>query len=429
MYPITVSIASVTAVVIFAVVYAAIVSERIDRVVAAWFGAAALLISGILTWQEALSAIDFNTIGLLLGMMILVAILKPSGLFEQLALWMVALSRGRPFLLLPLLGLLTGIISAFLDNVTTVLLIAPLTIQVARLLRLPIFPFLFTEVFASNIGGTATLIGDPPNIMIGSSASLSFNAFLTNNGPIIFLILLVTLAITLFLFHDQLVLQKGADTQLLRKNAIDDRTLVVEGVVVLALVITGFVLHEKLHLMPAVVALAGATLLLLLHPRSAVSDVVHDVEWPTLLFFVGLFVVVGGLVKTGTIRALAQALLAFTGGAPAWTTMAVLFVSGIASAFVDNIPFVATMIPLIQALGQGEGASPQALEPLWWALSLGACLGGNGTLIGASANVVTAGLAAREGEVITFMRFTRFGFPLMMITLLLAALYLWLRYL
>lgn len=423
------SIASITAIVIFVVVYAAIVSERVDRVVAAWFGAAALLISGILTWQEALSAIDFNTIGLLLGMMILVAILKPSGLFEQLALWGVALSRGRPFLLLPLLGLLTGILSAFLDNVTTVLLIAPLTIQVARLLGLPIFPFLFTEVFASNIGGTATLIGDPPNIMIGSSASLSFNAFLANNAPIICLILLVSLAIALFLFRDQLVLQKGATPQLLHKNAITDRTLVIEGVVVLALVITGFVLHEQLHLMPAVVALAGATLLLLLHPRAVVSDVVHEVEWPTLLFFAGLFVVVGGLVKTGTIRTLAQALLAFTGGAPAQTAMAVLFVSGIASAFVDNIPFVATMIPLIQALGQGEGASAQALQPLWWALSLGACLGGNGTLIGASANVVTAGLAAREGEVITFMRFTRVGFPLMMITLLLAALYLWLRYL
>ncbi|AEG14857.1 Citrate transporter [Desulfofundulus kuznetsovii DSM 6115] len=414
---------------VFLLSYVLIIAEKIHRTVVALSGGAILILAGIISQEEAVKAIDFNTIGLLVGMMLIVSITRHSGVFEYLAIKAARLARGEPAAIMVYLATVTAILSAFLDNVTTVLLIVPVTFAIAGQLKINPWPFLIAEVLASNIGGTATLIGDPPNIMIGSAARLGFVDFLVSLTPVVVVIHLFTVAGLWLIYRRQLVVSpelKAEIMQLDENEQIKDGVLLRKSLAVLALTILGFLVHQYLHLESATIALAGASLLLLI-TREDPAYVLQAVEWPVIFFFVGLFILVGGLVETGVIETLARESLQFTGGRLTATAMLILWLSAIASAFIDNIPFVATMIPLIQDMGR-LGHLPSLL-PLWWALSLGACLGGNGTLIGASANVVVAGMAEKRGVFISFVDFMKVAFPLMIISIIISTLYLWLFYL
>lgn len=372
----------------------------------------------------------------LIGMMILVHITSQSGVFEFVAIKAAKAAGGKPIRILLLLSLLTAGGSAFLDNVTTVLLIVPVTLSITRILKVNPVPYLLSEVLFSNIGGTATLIGDPPNIMIGSANKhLDFNAFLLNLAPIVIIISIVTLGIIYFLYRNKLKTTTEQINILMglnEKDYIKDHSLLLKSISVLGLTILGFILHSIIHVDAAVIAMTGATLLMLIGVKDHdIEDVFAHVEWVTIFFFAGLFVLVGGLIDIGLISSLAKEVIDVTNGDIGFAAILILWVSGIASATIDNIPFVATMIPLIQDLATGLGLSvdsPQ-IEVLWWALSLGACLGGNGTLIGASANVVVAGIAKREGHEFSYMDFLKIGFPLTIIALLLSHAYIYLRYL
>ncbi|MCX7970586.1 MAG: ArsB/NhaD family transporter [Negativicutes bacterium] len=421
------------AMIIFCLAYALIVWEKIHRTIVALAGAAAMLTVGIIDQHQAIHHIDFNTIGLLVGMMIIVTITGDSGLFRFLAIWTAKRVGGHPARLFVALSTLTAVGSAFLDNVTTVMLMVPVTVSIARQLKLKPIPYLIAQIIASNTGGTATLIGDPPNIMIGSAVNeLTFMSFIENLALVSALIHAVTIACLLFVYRHSLV-SEGHDPGMImsldeRKQIKNPRLLKI-CLAVLALTIGLFFLHRTIQLETATCAMLGATLLMLLTQRGTETNLEHvfsRVEWVTLFFFVGLFVLVGGLVETGVISLLAERLIALTAGDTSATAMLILWLSAIASAFVDNIPFVATMIPLIKDLGTMGVAN---LEPLWWSLALGACLGGNGTLIGASANVVVAGLAAQEGYLITFRRYLAIGFPLMILSIIISTAYIYLRYL
>ncbi|MGG3162732.1 ArsB/NhaD family transporter [Geobacillus stearothermophilus] len=425
------------AIAVFLVVYAIIISEKIHRAVIALLGAALMVIFGIVDIEKAFTHhIEWGTITLLIGMMILVGITSKSGFFQYMAIKAAKLAKGRPVRILVMLSLLTGLLSAFLDNVTTVLLVVPVTFSITRMLQVNPVPYLISEVLLSNIGGTATLIGDPPNIMIGSANKhLDFNAFLFNLTPIVIVIAIVTVALLAFIYRKQL----KADPTLIQKlmalrdaDYIQDAKLMRKSVAVLGLTILGFILHSVIHVDAAVIAMTGAVALMLIAvPEHEIEDVFHSIEWGTIFFFAGLFVLVGGLVDIGLIKSLAEKTLEITGGDISTAAYFILWLSGIASATIDNIPFVATMIPLIQDMAVGMGLSPDApqIDVLWWALSLGACLGGNGTLIGASANVIVAGMASREGHGFTYVDFLKIGAPLTLIALLLSHAYLWLRYL
>ncbi|WP_044736264.1 ArsB/NhaD family transporter [Geobacillus kaustophilus] len=425
------------AIAVFLVVYAIIISEKIHRAVIALLGAALMVIFGIVDIEKAFTRhIEWGTITLLIGMMILVGITSKSGFFQYMAIKAAKLAKGSPVRILVMLSLLTGLLSAFLDNVTTVLLIVPVTFSITRLLQVNPVPYLISEVLLSNIGGTATLIGDPPNIMIGSANKhLDFNAFLFNLTPIVIVIAIVTVALLAFVYRKQL----QTDPKLIQKlmelrdaDYIQDAKLMRKSVAVLGLTIVGFILHSVIHVDAAVIAMTGAVALMLIAvPEHEIEDVFHSIEWGTIFFFAGLFVLVGGLVDIGLIKSLAEKTLDVTGGDISTAAYFILWLSGIASATIDNIPFVATMIPLIQDMAVGMGLSPDApqIDVLWWALSLGACLGGNGTLIGASANVIVAGMASREGHGFTYVDFLKIGAPLTLIALLLSHAYLWLRYL
>lgn len=372
----------------------------------------------------------------LIGMMILVHITSQSGVFEFVAIKAAKAADGKPIRILLLLSLLTAVGSAFLDNVTTVLLIVPVTLSITRILKVNPVPYLISEVLFSNIGGTATLIGDPPNIMIGSANKhLDFNAFLLNLAPIVIIISIVTLGIIYFMYRNKLKTTPEQIEKLMalnEKDYIKDQSLLLKSISILGLTILGFVLHSIIHVDAAVIAMTGATLLMLIGVKEHdIEDVFAHVEWVTIFFFAGLFVLVGGLIDIGLISSLAKEVIDVTNGDIGFAAVLILWVSGIASATIDNIPFVATMIPLIQDLATGLGLSvdsPQ-IEVLWWALSLGACLGGNGTLIGASANVVVAGIAKREGHAFSYMDFLKIGLPLTIIALLLSHAYIYLRYL
>lgn len=425
------------AIAVFLVVYAIIISEKIHRAVIALLGAALMVIFGIVDIEKAFTHhIEWGTITLLIGMMILVGITSKSGFFQYMAIKAAKLAKGRPVRILMMLSLLTGLLSAFLDNVTTVLLVVPVTFSITRMLQVNPVPYLISEVLLSNIGGTATLIGDPPNIMIGSANKhLDFNAFLFNLTPIVIVIAIVTVALLAFIYRKQL----KADPTLIQKlmalrdaDYIQDAKLMRKSVAVLGLTILGFILHSVIHVDAAVIAMTGAVALMLIAvPEHEIEDVFHSIEWGTIFFFAGLFVLVGGLVDIGLIKSLAEKTLEVTGGDISTAAYFILWLSGIASATIDNIPFVATMIPLIQDMAVGMGLSPDApqIDVLWWALSLGACLGGNGTLIGASANVIVAGMASREGHGFTYMDFLKIGAPLTLVALLLSHAYLWLHYL
>ncbi|WP_373325904.1 SLC13 family permease [Sporomusa paucivorans] len=415
-------------VIVFLITYILIILEKIPRMVVAMGGGIIMLLLGFLTQETALKDdIDFNTLGLLTGMMILVAVIRRTGVFEALAIWSASITRGEPLRLLALLSFITATVSAFLDNVTTVLLIVPVTLTLTKMLQVNPLPFLISEIIASNVGGTATLIGDPPNIMIGSATGLDFNSFIINLAPISIIILAVTIALLLLIYRKDLHIDeknREAILQLNCKEEIKDWQLLKKSLAVLALTIVAFFLHGYLHLESATIALAGAILLMLVS-RVEPEVVLAEVEWPTIFFFVGLFVLVGGLKATGVIGELAHWTLSVTHGDIVQTSLLVLWISAIASAFIDNIPFVATMIPMLQEMGQLSG---MRLEPLWWSLALGACLGGNGTLIGASANVIVAGIAEKNGVRLLFIPYFKIAFPLMIISIILCHVYLLLRY-
>lgn len=421
---------AILAIGIFLITYALIISEKIHRTVVAMLGGILMIGFGIVNQETALHHIDFNTLGLLTGMMIIVSITAETGLFKYIAIWSAKRAKGDPLRILLALGFITAVASAFLDNVTTVLLMVPVTFSITRQLRISPMPYLITEIFASNIGGTATLIGDPPNIMIGSAVKeLSFLSFVNNLAAISFFILFVTLAILVVWYRKQLKTSeelKQGIMDLDEKDEITDRKLLTKCLVVLALTIAGFFVHQIVHLESATVALAGAFLLLLLTGEHYLEEALARVEWTTIFFFIGLFVLVSGLVEAGVMSKLAAQAIELTGGDLTATAMLILWMSAIASAFVDNIPFVATMIPMIQEMGN---IGLTNLEPLWWSLALGACLGGNGTLIGASANVIVAGLAAKEGHPISFVRFMWIGFPFMVLSIVISSVYVYVRYL
>ncbi|RCW43055.1 sodium:proton antiporter [Paenibacillus prosopidis] len=414
---------------IFLIIYSFIIAEKIHRTIVAMLGGVLMVTLGIVDQETAIHHIDFNTLGLLIGMMIIVNVTAETGLFKYIAIYSAKKAMGDPVRILITLFMITAIASAFLDNVTTVLLLIPVTFSITRQLQVNPFPFLFSQILASNIGGTATLIGDPPNIMIGSAVKeLTFMAFINNLSPIVIVILAVHIPIFIFLFRKQLRTtpeRKQSIMQLNEKEVITDRKLLKKSLFILGLTILGFFLHQMLHLESATVALAGAFLLLLLTGEHSMEKAISRVEWTTIFFFVGLFVAVSGLVETGVISKMAEQAMEWTGGDPVATSMLIIWLSAIASAFIDNIPFVATMIPMIQEMGN---LGITDLEPLWWSLSLGACLGGNGTLIGASANLIVAGLSEKEGYPIRFFQFIKYGFPLMLLSVLLSSVYVYLRY-
>jgi len=418
------------AIIVFLIVYALILSEKVHRTIAALIGGMILILSGVLAQETAIEHIDFNTLGLLVGMMIVVGITRKTGVFEYLGLKAVRMAKGEPIRILIALASVTALLSAFLDNVTTVLLIVPIVFSINEKLKLNIIPFLIAMIFASNIGGTATLIGDPPNIMIGSQTHLGFMDFIWNLAPVILVIHVATMAVFYFIYRHKMQISKELKADLMKIDpllAIKDSALLRKCLVVLSLILIGFFTHQALHLESATIALSGGVLLMFI-AKEEPEEVLLSVEWPSIFFFIGLFIVVGGLIETGIIDSLAKLAMTATAGNLKLTGMLILWFSAIASAFVDNIPFVATMIPLIHTMGTLGGISPTGLEPFFWALSLGACLGGNGTLIGASANVIVAGMAEKNGTHIRFIPYMIFAFPLMLLSVFISMVYLLIFY-
>jgi Na+/H+ antiporter NhaD/arsenite permease-like protein len=415
----------ILSVAVFVGVMALIVSEKVHRTLAALLGAVIMLVT-VLPFEECLEHVDFNTLGVLTGMMLFVAVIRRSGLFEYIAIKAAKLAKGDPWLIMVALAVITAVLSAFLDNVTTVLLIGPMTFMICRELHIDPVPFFITQIIASNVGGTATLIGDPPNIMIGSQAGLSFFDFIMVDAPVVLIILAVTIVCFRFLFRSKLVVSKedmAAIMELSEDEAIISKSLFIKGVVMILAVAVAFMLHGVLHLESAVIALAAAGVMMLIG-RQDIEETILGVEWTTIGFFGGLFIVVGGMVETGVIDMFAAFLVEATHGQELLAILAVLIASAVISAILDNIPFVATMIPVLLTM-QADGMD---VTPLWWALSLGACLGGNGTLIGASANVVLSGISNREGHPLTFMHYLRYGAPLMLLSVLIAGVYLVARF-
>lgn len=414
--------------IIFIIVYALIISEKVNRVVASLSGAAIMLILKLITQEKAFLKIDFNTIGLLVGMMIIVNITKRTGVFEYIAIKAAKFSKGNPIKILILFSIITAILSGLLDNVTTVLLIVPVTLVITKTLEIDPIPFLMCEIFASNIGGTATLIGDPPNLMIGSAAGLSFLDFVKNLAPVIVIILLVTLLGIKQLYKNSMKTSEEDKKKIMaldESKAIRDMSLMKKSLTVLALTLVGFLLHGSLGFESATIAIAGSAILLAIS-KVKPDEILQETEWGTIFFFIGLFIMTGVLEDVGIMEVLAQKTLSVTKGHLVMTGIFVLWISAFASAFIDNIPFVATMIPLIKAMGTMGGMD---VAPLWWALSLGACLGGNGTMIGASANLVVIGIAEKSGYKISFKDYFKLGFPVMIVSIIICTAYLLLFFL
>ncbi len=416
----------VFALVVFLVVLAVFALDWVHRTPAALLGALLVIVAGVIGQEEAVEAVNWETLGLLVGMMILIGIVKASGLFGYLAIKSAQAARGHPGLTLIYLAAITAVLSAFLDNVTTVLLMFPMTLVITQILEEDPFPFLIVEVLASNIGGTATLIGDPPNIIIGTEVNeLSFMDFIVNLAPPVVVILLVSLGIVWLVYARKLHISESDRKGIMGLNAatqIVDRRLLVRSSAVTGATVLGFFLQGLTALNPAFVALAGAAVAMIVCGPQ-VEEVLHEVEWPTILFFVGLFVMVGALEATGFIERVAE-LLASASDSLAVTALVVIWGSGFASGIVDNIPFTATMVPVIESLAEARGYDAATTETLWWSLSLGACLGGNFTLIGASANLVVAGLAERSGVSFTFFRFLLWGLPLTLVALSISSVYI-----
>ena len=423
---------TIVAIVIFVAAYALIISEKIHRTIIGICGAMLMILLGIINQETAIHHIDFNTLGLLMGMMVIVNITSETGLFNYLAIWAAKKVKAKPISLLVALSLLTAVCSALLDNVTTVLLTVPITFSITKQLNVDVKPFLIAQILSSNIGGTATLIGDPPNIMIGSAVGLQFMDFITNLTAICILIFIVTIALLIVIYGKKLHTTdelREKVMQLDEKSQIVEPRLLKKCLFALAITISLFVLHGQLHLDTATAAMTGAGLLLLIsfpQKEAMIAKVLSKVEWLAIFFFAGLFILVGALVETGVIKMLAEEAIKITNGDLTATSMLILWMSAYASAFIDNIPFVATLIPLIQDMGQMGMTN---LDPVWWSLALGACLGGNGTLIGASANVVVASMAAQRGKPISFISFMKIALPMMTLSIAISSVYVWLRYL
>lgn len=426
--------AKVMATVIVIISYVVLFTEKVNRAIVALLGATIMIFSGILTQETALKGIDFNTLSLLIGMMTIVGISEKSGMFQFVAVWSAKKVKANPRGILIVLALVTAFFSAFLDNVTTVLLIAPVTFQITRKLKINPYPYLIVEIFASNIGGTATLIGDPPNILIGSALNLSFTDFLKQLTPIV----LITMAVLVFCFDliwgrrmTTTAKDKAAVMKISEIDCITDWGLLKKSLFVLFCVIIGFISAEHLHIANGTIAMFGAAILLLLYTLGnkhderdqKIEEIFGVVDWTTIFFFSGLFVIVYGLEVTGVLAMLGNKFVEITDGSIQKSAMLIIWVSAIVSSAIDNIPFVATMIPMIKSMEESMGGR-EAMMPVWWALSLGACFGGNGTLIGASANVIVAGMAQREGHPISFIGFLLWSIPTMLISVLIATIYL-----
>jgi len=415
-----------------------IMAERLNRAIVAVSAASLMVVGGVLTQEAAVQGIDFNTIGLLTGMMVIVGITRKSGVFQYLAIWSAKQVNADPWGILVMLVLVTAVFSALLDNVTTVLLIAPVTLLITDELRISPYPYLFAEIFASNIGGTATLIGDPPNIMIGSAVGLSFNDFVINLAPIAVFILVLFLIPLYLIWGRSLATTPERQEKVMKyreADAITDKRLLKQSLFVITLVISGFIMAHSLRAQPATIALFGAALLMIMDnlPRHIedqsdnLNKTFNEIEWTTIFFFIGLFIVVYGVETTGILDILAEHVIDLTGGDRSVTAISILWVSAVASTIVDNIPFVATMIPLIESMAGDFGGYDQ-LMPLWWSLALGACLGGNGSLIGASANLIVAGFAERAGQPIRFLPFMLMAFPLMLVSIAISTVYVYWRF-
>ncbi len=410
--------------IILTIAYIFIALEKIPKVTIAMLGAALTLVLGIVPASHAFAHVDFGVIVLLISMMIIVHIASRSGVFTWIAFELLKLTKGRPLSVLMALAVFTAIASAFLDNVTTVVLILPVTFVIAREMKIDPIPILITEILASNIGGTATLIGDPPNIIIGSAAKLSFNDFIIELTPVVIPIFIICMAVIAFMFRKDLTttlerMEYVANID--NSKTITDKKLMIRSMTILGLVILGFILHSELNLEAYMIALAGASVLLVFEKP---HHVLADVEWITIFFFIGLFIIIGGLVETGGIKFLADQLLNITKGDLTFTAMLIIWASGVLSGIVDNIPYTVTMVPLIQEL-QGT----MDIYPLWWALSLGACLGGNATIIGAAANVIVSESAFAAGHPISFFRFMKYGVLVTFISLILSSIYVYFKYL
>jgi Na+/H+ antiporter NhaD/arsenite permease-like protein len=432
-----------TATGIFVLAYAMIVSEKVHKAIIAICGAALMIVLKILQQREAFHVedlgVDWNVIFLLISMMVIINLMRPTGIFEYIAIKSAKLGRGEPFRIMTIFAVVTAVLSALLDNVTTVLLITPVTLLIADALEVDPVPYLISCVLASNIGGTATLIGDPPNIMIASKAQLNFMDFVYNLTPVVMVLMPVYLITIKLIWGRKLKTRDELKQRVMNMNeheAIKDPVMLRKSLFVLGIVLTGFVLHGALNYHPATIALFGAGLLLLLSNTRDPHGVFAEVEWPTIFFFIGLFIIVGGVVKVGLISWMSLKVLDLTQGNLFATSMVVMWFSAFASAIVDNIPYVATMNPLIIDMAGQIWPDLEGLEllhhkdlmPLWWSLALGACLGGNGSAIGASANVIVVGMSERAGKKITFLRFMLYGMPIMILTVMISTIYVWLRY-
>ena len=426
------------AVIILTLSYVLLFTEKLNRAVVAILGASLMIFAGVLTQESALAAVDFNTLALLIGMMTIVGIGEKSGMFQFVAIWSAQKVKARPRMLLMVLAVVTAVFSAFLDNVTTVLLMVPIIFQVTRKLKVSPYPFLIMEILASNIGGTATLIGDPPNILIGSALGLSFTDFLFELTPVVTICMIVLIGIFDFFWGRRLVSTKARRTKVMNLDenaAIKDKGLLIKSLSVLFLVIAGFISAEHFHIANGTIAIFGGAVLLLLYTLGKnheerdhkVEEIFSIVDWTTIFFFAGLFVIVYGLEVTGVLSLLGQKFIELTEGSIQKASLLIIWVSAIVSAAIDNIPFVATMIPMLKSMEEAMGGR-EAMMPVWWALSLGACFGGNGTLIGASANVIVAGMATRNGNPISFIGFMAWSMPIMLLTVAIATAYLYVEY-
>lgn len=428
----------VMAIIILAASYTLLFTEKLNRAVVAILGATMMIFAGILTQESALAAIDFNTLALLIGMMTIVGIGEQSGMFQFVAIWSAQKVKANPRLMLMVLAIVTAIFSAFLDNVTTVLLMVPIIIQVTKKLRISPYPFLIMEILSSNIGGTATLIGDPPNILIGSALNLSFMDFVYELTPVV-IITMIVLIIGIDLLWGRTLMATNEDRQKIlamnAKNSIQEPALMWKSLIVLLLVIGGFVAAEHFHIANGTIAMFGAAVLLLLyttghdkhHREHKVEEAFRLVDWTTIFFFAGLFALVFGLEQAGALTPLADLFIDWADGSIKKATMIMIWLSAGASALLGNIPFVATMIPLIKNVEEALGGR-EAMMPVWWALSLGSCFGGNGTLIAASANVIVAGMANKEGCHISFAKFLLYAIPTTLISISIATVYIYFRY-